>query len=418
MKQLEIEDFFSQITSAFLYEKGFYEYFIRHGFDPELWPQVSVRAVACEFHAMAKQTGFINAKLRFRAKISMIETIDLPDKIYPVQKSSLKIPWHDGAAIIVMFEEYKNYALHYQLGSNLVDDAHNGSAILSKFKNNPAASAVSFLMQERLEDHIRAQIEKSKSGTAMKVIIPDWKLLSELIGGFNPQRISMIVAATGVGKTTLALNLMLSAIKTIPSLYVNMEMGEKDILDRLCQIGSGITSRDWEQMGDEAQAKSAGFLSKTLQAKHLYYTDGQSLTIEQIANRIYFHAENHDVKLVFVDYDQKIRIRSRLDEWAAVQKAVEELEGVAKQSNVHICILAQGDEQNQPKASKRSTQPASAVLAFYKNESNDYIIETKKNRFGPRDEKIKVICDFSQYRITELENYIQVPRPVNNSMYK
>ena len=64
-------------------------------------------------------------------------------------------------------------------------------------------------------------------------------------------------------------------------------------------------------------------------------------------------------------------------------------------------MLAQGDENNLPKASKRSMQSASSVLALFQDTDAKYYLETKKNRFGRNKVKIEVEPDFQKYKITE-----------------
>ena len=120
------------------------------------------------------------------------------------------------------------------------------------------------------------------------------------------------------------------------------------------------------------------------------------------------HLEGESYGFVIVDYDQKIISKNSDEEWKSVLKTVEMLEECTKQTNAHILVLSQGDDEGQPKASKRSKQPASAVLHLGKNDDNEWFIRTTKNRFGNPNLVIPLAVDGATSRIAELDD-----RPVN-----
>src|SRR5690606_19276056 len=95
------------------------------------------------------------------------------------------------------------------------------------------------LDQVMLEEGKKVQTSQSRK------LIPGWEKLSRLIGGFNPGRVSVLIAESGVGKTMCALNLSLCASKSEPTLFINMEMTKNDIVARFVQMGARIKSEDW-----------------------------------------------------------------------------------------------------------------------------------------------------------------------------
>ena len=111
--------------------------------------------------------------------------------------------------------------------------------------------------------------------------------------------------------------------------------------------------------------------------------------------------------IVIIDYDQKIRSINNGEEWQVLQRAVEDLEEVAKLCKCPIVILAQGREAasksgiaGDPKASARTKQSASAVIRLHK-ENDAYFIELMKNRFGPREGKLDINFNSSTMKMTE-----------------
>jgi predicted ATP-dependent serine protease len=131
-------------------------------------------------------------------------------------------------------------------------------------------------------------------------------------------------------------------------------------------------------------------------------TDGRALTLNQIIGQIVMAREKYGIQFVVVDYDQKIRMSGRGEEWQLVQKAVEDLEECAKANNVHIMLLAQGDEEGAVKSSKRAQQPAATIFEFTET-NGKYAIRSKKNRFGARRWRMSVNADPSMSLVTEGE---------------
>lgn len=69
---------------------------------------------------------------------------------------------------------------------------------------------------------------------------------------------SIILAAdTGIGKSSLALNILSDVIKSHPSLYFNFENSEQLVHTRLASINSGIEISDIEKYQDDEDIKSA-----------------------------------------------------------------------------------------------------------------------------------------------------------------
>lgn len=386
-------DFFSTVAKCFVLSPNFYSLFIKHGFEPFSWPDCEGRDLAIKFHSMAEERSVEYAKLHCRDEAKKLRKIEIPE---------------ESSELIVAFSQFKQFGTWEQAAQRTLENPMLGEEIFFSAKNKNHSKLTARLVQADLNNVVEEIKADIKAGKELVRKVHKWPLLSESLGGFNPGRVYLIVAGTGVGKTTFTLNFGLDVLRTMPALFVNMEMTYKDMIKRLVQIGAELSSRELlEKYNDETEQKVGAFISTFYSHQPLYMTEGEALTLNEIKNMIFRHKQEHNVDFVFVDYDQKIRTNMRGEEWQTVLKAVEELEEVAKKTETSIVILAQGDASGDPKASKRSAQPASAVIALGKETRSDqdgekeiYFLESKKNRYGPKF-KIALDCDFRIFKIKE-----------------
>lgn len=298
------------------------------------------------------------------------------------------------------------------------------------YKHNIEAWREFFIAQEIVKDKFRHELHKVRSKTKVdgdyffdvgeymqqffvnkekqiaekttQIIFPDFPVLSEVIGGFNGQRISIIAAESGFGKTRLAVNLALSATKIAPVFYFNMEMGKDDFTQLFIQAHTGLSSRQMNKGDYIGRLESLTELNERISSK-LYATGGKSIHLETMINKAILYASEHPYSVIIIDYDQKIVSDSRGDEWMLVLKAVERLEDVAKETNSHVIILAQGNEDGEAKSSKRAKQPASVFLSFMKDEQSNFYLKAVKNRWGKKDVEVGIEVDQESGQMRELE---------------
>lgn len=353
--------------------------------DYKSWPNCIAKDLADEFFTKAKNKNIFQVQIEMGKTAAAIEAANLhSDFERCLAQINMAAATGIGLQLASKFESDPiNYKLHY----NKMQSVSGGTT-----------SVDLRLVSETI---FKEAVEGLESTKTLNKYVSGYPLLSRLIGGFNESRITMCVAGTGVGKTTFMLNLALEAIKDFPVLFINMEMSLKDILQRIAAIKGEVSQNQLDhltQQGLEARIKANNFL---INNNAFFMTDGSALSPQQIANEIFLRRKD-GVKFVIIDYDQKIKADDSFDqEWKVILKTIETLEEVAKECKVHIIVLAQGDENNEPRASKRSKQPCSAVLGFFQ-EGSKYYIESIKNRFGPKF-KLEMACDFSKYSIKEKE---------------
>lgn len=285
----------------------------------------------------------------------------------------------------------------YNLAKQIEKNPENADYFIEKYqltKNSPT-SALS--LNQMAADIIKDHVDKI-SGLKKDTTIRAFPFLSALISGFNPGRVTMISASSGFGKTTLSVNLINSAADDTSVGLINMEMIRQDIVDRILQsqlntTQSGLLSHNHD--------KVIQYLSSE-KSKRVWITDGKSMSLSEIRGLITKLKENHGVKIVFVDYDQKIELQTTREtpEWKALQLALQGLESIAKSLELHIVVLSQANDEGSPSGSKRSIYPVSTSLWFHK-ENDKYLITPIKNRFGPTDQSIEVVYELDKSKITE-----------------
>lgn len=356
--------------------------YMRTGVPPKSWPECIARELAQELYEKTSKTSLPAAMIA----------------IGPVAENLPREPIHYTTSMAIQqINKAINFGNGLQLAKRIMEEPE---AYGETIKNLEAVTHLdkSVNLKEVAENEFKAMLMELESSEDSNRTISGYPLLSSLIGGFNDSRVTLLVAGSGVGKTTFALNLVLSAIKDHSVVFINMEMGIRDMLKRITCIHQKVNQKTLEKRNHSITNVLAETQSFLIRNENIFMTDGTNLTLEEISSSIYKRAAE-GAKLVIVDYDQKIKMGMLDQEWKEILLAVEALEDVAKRTKTHVIILAQGDENNNPKASKRSVQPCSSVLAFYEDEGK-YYIESKKNRFGKKF-KLLMNCDFNTYTVSE-----------------
>lgn len=359
------------------------------GIDPRDWPAGEAQRLALGFLELLAKRGEDHAKFKMIPLLDSLEGMDLP-----IDSGELKAAYNEAIC----------YSHAMILGENIRREPMKADEFVREYQTRRSHEVKSIVINDALNDWFKEQVKRIEDKKAL-VLIPNWHKLSKMIGGFNPGRFSMLAAGTGLGKTLLALNLAHEAIREFDVLFFNMEMSVNDMISRAIAAGTAMT-HDEIATGNLDYEKLTNYQEKLNQRRKLIMTDGRSLALDQIKAKAYLCKQQYpDLALIIIDYDQKIQFTySRGEqEWQALKRAAEDLEELAKMLDVHICMLAQGNEDGDPKASERSKQPAATVLHFYRDGS-EYVIEAVKNRFGQIGRKLYLKFDGAKSHIEEISH--------------
>ena len=287
------------------------------------------------------------------------------------------------------------------LADHLQKKPDNAEEILTQYQNSARVIGSVKHITEILKEAKSEYVERKERGVEF-VKIGEWPQLSAMIGGFGPSRVSMILAKTGFGKTNLGLTLAMGAARDHAALYLNMEMSLYDIAKRLTVQTLGVQYDDFKRGNLFADVENI------LEYRKLYISDGMDLSIGEVAAIAKYYSKKNQIRFLFVDYDQKLKLTTSREspEWKQLQMAMVEMESIAKNLGLHVCVLAQANNDGEVSGSKRSTYPVSTVLKFDKDESGQAFIRAVKNRFGVHNACISVDYRPESSTVKEIGMYI------------
>lgn len=177
-------------------------------------------------------------------------------------------------------------------------------------------------------------------------ILTGFERLDEVLGGLVEGTLVTIGGRTGMGKTAFAFNLLrnLSIEKNIPSLYISLESTEQLCTNMLiaCTLNikyrgllSGqLVAEEWEKL-DKGLSRIVN-APVNLDTKSTYTIDDICKTVEE-------SVQEHQVKVVFIDYLQLIFAKTGFTEnrYLELNYITRRLKALAKEFNITIVLLSQ-----------------------------------------------------------------------------
>lgn len=185
--------------------------------------------------------------------------------------------------------------------------------------------------------------------------------LDEMLGGLHAGEMIVIAGRPSMGKTALGLNIgehVAEHSGGVVGLF-SLEMGREALIERLLLKRSGLDSvqlrSGYLTPEDRERLRQAG---DSFQDVQLLIDDSAGITSQQIRARAQNWQQQHDLRLVLIDYLQLIRPtdkrRSRYEETTDISGQMKTL---ARLLNIPVIVLAQlnrqteGREGNRPRLS-------------------------------------------------------------------
>ena len=195
-----------------------------------------------------------------------------------------------------------------------------------------------------------------QEGTAPKGLMTGFYDLDEITSGLQPGQMVIVAARPGVGKSTLAVDIMrhLSIHEGIPTAIFSLEMSTHEINTRILASEANVDikrmrqgrmrSEDWDRV---AKAR------ETLDAAPLFIDESPENTVMDIVAKTKMMVKRHGVKLIVVDYLQLLhsgkREESRQQEVAGFSRALKLL---AKSAGIPVIAVAQLNRESERNDSK------------------------------------------------------------------
>ena len=160
-------------------------------------------------------------------------------------------------------------------------------------------------------DKICETIQAKRHNPGIHGIKTLFPLFDRLVKGLKI--INLVTAPSGFGKTALSLQWAwnVGVLQRIPCLYMNYEMGEDELLERLLACGSGV-SLEKIQLGatTDAENDQVSTARAALADGKLSITGCEEKTIDNTINLIHQYNSQHHIKLVFIDYIGEIGLKN------------------------------------------------------------------------------------------------------------
>ncbi|WP_373456829.1 replicative DNA helicase [Brevibacterium sp. 50QC2O2] len=230
----------------------------------------------------------------------------------------------------------------------------------------------------------------------------------ELTNGLHPGQMIVIAARPGVGKSTLALDMVRSAAIAHGQATVifSLEMGRLELTMRLLSAESGIPLQSLRRgnLDDErgGWTKLADTMGRINDAP-LFIDDSPNMALAEIRAKCRRLKQQHDLKMVVIDYLQLMssgkRVESRQQEVSEFSRSLKLL---AKELEVPVIALSQLNRSSEQRTDKRPMvsdlresgsieQDADMVLLIHREDMYDpesphageAIIMVAKHRNGP-----------------------------------
>lgn len=345
------------------------------------WPECKAKEIVKSFNEMYSRKSFDYALYMNREKFNNYSDLDADDSIS-----------EDAKELSLLVEKNTKHYFVKKIAGQLSASPDKVLEYMSQLvEMNTGLATDEYSVADFIDETIEKNEQEVKEGKN-KVIIPDFTIWSEQIGGFNPARVSGISAKSGFGKTKLAINLADSARKVMPVYYFNMEMSPEDFESQFLQKNAGMTYNQFKsaKYGQNEFERIIAYKASFQETHQIIFTGGRSLSLDQICAKLAANMKHGG--LAIVDYDQKLMFNaSQGEEWQAMVRAMERLEEMSKLLQIHVVVLFQADDDGFAKSSKRAIQPLSSFVNFTKaGDDKTFIIKNIKNRFGPTGFEIMV----------------------------
>lgn len=209
------------------------------------------------------------------------------------------------------------------------------------------------------------------------------KSLDGLLGGFYDSDLIVLGARPSHGKTALALNFMehcgvpCGLISTEqPAVQIGLRMlAINGRLDAHAARAGKLNQEEWAKVSTSVQS---------LQSREIYINDESSPSLDSVVNQARQWAHEHGIKILFVDYLQRIQDEKKGEDGLRLQirRIVMQLKTLARELNIPVVVLAQVNRAVEQRSNKRPGMgdlmesgaieaEADVVMTLYRDEVYD-----------------------------------------------
>lgn len=184
-------------------------------------------------------------------------------------------------------------------------------------------------------------------------------------GGLKPGGYTLIAASTGVGKSTIALNIINAALKAgVGVVLFTLEMSAEDITDMMFSLNCNVDRNKFntgEFATDDIAAMHAGM--QTLAPLPLFLEDDPDANMGHIRRRVLSLKSEGRIGLAVIDYAQLVSpslLSIKREE--NVASVALDLRLLSRQADIPMVVLSQLNDEGKIRESRRLSHEAANVL--------------------------------------------------------
>lgn len=264
--------------------------------------------------------------------------------------SSLNLPTHI-AILTQLYAKRETATISGELYNLAFDESTDGLELIDRFGTE--AIKISNIIHigkstsiVSVCDRVVRKMEDIRSGNST-LGIPTGLCIDELTNGLCAPDLTIIAARPGMGKTALAITMMLNICSNgSPAAFFSLEMSEDQLLMRMLSVLSGLPHSMIRNPASlsELDMNRAYTASQNIKQMPMYIDDTAGISIQNIRSRAIRMKKEFNIQALFVDYLQLVspgemqRGRSRDNELGVISKG---LKHIAKELNIPVVALSQ-----------------------------------------------------------------------------
>jgi replicative DNA helicase len=238
--------------------------------------------------------------------------------------------------------------------------------------------------------------------------------LDIMTDALTPGSLWVVAARPSVGKTTFACNVVIDVAVTnkTPAVLFSLEMKSSSIVQKLCHIIGGVSQSACKRrqlpQSEGVKLTDAG---QKLIGSSLTIVDNAT-TLEAIAVDVRRMKEKHGVRVVVVDYLQKVGLEhSKGERWDDIGRVSNALKNLAMEHDITVLALAQLNremekEDREPNLSdlrgSAEIEADADVIAFLWRNKDGVKMKVGKSRMGTTG-PVPIAVDYDTGRFTEVK---------------
>ncbi|HNQ34508.1 MAG TPA: replicative DNA helicase [bacterium] len=263
-------------------------------------------------------------------------------------------------------------------------------------------------MRELVHQNFEAISRLYQNREYLTGVATGFEKLDTVTGGFQNSDLIVLASRPSMGKTSLACSMVRYQVvdKKLPAAFFSLEMSRDQIVQRLlcseARVNLSNLRRGYAQHSDIPQLTlAAGKLSEA----PLYIDDSPGMSALEIRAKSRRLVARHQIKIVYIDYLQLIRSRTRFDNrQQEISEISAGLKSLAKELNIPVVAISQLSREVEKRDNKRPQlsdlresgsieQDADVVLLMVRPEFYNPVPENEglaelivaKQRNGPTD---------------------------------